>query len=76
MTRFDIPQSKVTTAHQAKLAYVYVRQSSLSQVTPHSESTALQYRLVDRAVTLGWPRDRVSIITAMEPIDYHRKGAS
>ena len=27
--------SKVTTAHQAKLAYVYVRQSSLSQVLRH-----------------------------------------
>ncbi len=54
--------SKVTTAHQAKLAYVYVRQSSLSQVTRHGESTELQYRLVERAIALGWPRERVKLI--------------
>ncbi len=62
MTSLDLPRSKVTTAQQAKLAYVYVRQSSLSQVTHHSESTELQYHLVERAVTLGWPCDRVKII--------------
>ena len=46
---------RVTTAHRAKLAYVYVRQSSLNQVKLHQESTQLQYRLVDRAIALGWP---------------------
>jgi hypothetical protein len=40
---------RATTAHRAKLAYVYVRQSSLNQVKQHQESTELQYRLVDRA---------------------------
>jgi DNA invertase Pin-like site-specific DNA recombinase len=54
--------SKVTTTHRAKLAYVYVRQSSLSQVMRHGESTELQYRLVERALALGWPRERVQII--------------
>jgi hypothetical protein len=44
---------RVTTAHRAKLAYVYVRQSSLNQVKQHHESTELQYRLVDRAIALG-----------------------
>jgi len=53
---------RVTTAHRAKLAYVYVRQSSLNQVKHHQESTQLQYRLVDRAVALGWPHGRVHII--------------
>jgi DNA invertase Pin-like site-specific DNA recombinase len=53
---------RVTAAHRAKLAYVYVRQSSLNQVRQHQESTALQYRLVDRAVGLGWPRERVQVI--------------
>jgi DNA invertase Pin-like site-specific DNA recombinase len=52
----------VTTAHRAKLAYVYVRQSSLNQVKHHQESTQLQYRLVDRAVALGWPHGRVHVI--------------
>ena len=53
---------RVTTAHRAKLAYVYVRQSSLNQVKLHQESTALQYRLVDRAIALGWPHGRVQVI--------------
>jgi DNA invertase Pin-like site-specific DNA recombinase len=39
-----------------------VRQSSVSQVTRHAESTDLQYGLVERAVTLGWPRDGVEVI--------------
>ncbi len=62
MNRHNTLPSKVTTIHQAKLAYVYVRQSSLSQVTHHGESTELQYRLVERAIALGWPRERVKII--------------
>jgi hypothetical protein len=40
---------RITTAHRAKLAYVYVRQSSPGQVRHHQESTELQYRLVERA---------------------------
>ena len=64
MTQPDHRSGKVSIAHQAKWAYVYVRQSSLSQVTQHGESTELQYRLVDRAVALGWPRERVKIIDA------------
>lgn len=53
---------RATTAHRAKLAYVYVRQSSLNQVKQHQESTELQYRLVERAVALGWPHERVQVI--------------
>ncbi len=43
----------ITTAHRARAAYVYVRQSSVGQVTRHAESTTLQYALVDRAERLG-----------------------
>jgi hypothetical protein len=53
---------RLTTAHRAKLAYVYVRQSSVNQVRQHQESTELQYRLVDRAIGLGWPPERVQVI--------------
>ena len=42
-----------TTNQRAKMAYVYIRQSSLMQVTRHGESTDLQYALVQRAVALG-----------------------
>jgi len=51
-----------TTDQRAKMAYVYIRQSSLMQVTRHAESTELQYSLVERAVQLGWPRERVEVI--------------
>jgi DNA invertase Pin-like site-specific DNA recombinase len=51
-----------TTDQRAKMAYVYIRQSSLMQVTRHAESTDLQYALVQRAVALGWPRERVELI--------------
>ena len=44
------------------MAYVYVRQSSVNQVRQHQESTELQYRLVDRAIGLGWPPERVQVI--------------
>lgn len=53
---------RINTAHRAKLAYVYVRQSSVGQLRHHQESTTLQYRLVDRALGLGWPRERVEVI--------------
>jgi DNA invertase Pin-like site-specific DNA recombinase len=53
---------RLTPARRAKLAYIYVRQSSITQVKHHQESTELQYRLVDRAVGLGWPRERIQVI--------------
>jgi hypothetical protein len=39
-----------TTDQRAKMAYVYIRQSSLMQVTRPASSTELQYSLVERAV--------------------------
>jgi hypothetical protein len=42
------PDEQISTAHRAKRAYVYVRQSSVNQMKHHRESTELQYRLVDR----------------------------
>jgi DNA invertase Pin-like site-specific DNA recombinase len=56
------PSVTPTTVQRAKLAYVYVRQSSMIQVTRHAESTDVQYALVERAVSLGWPRDRIELI--------------
>jgi DNA invertase Pin-like site-specific DNA recombinase len=54
--------SPITAEHLARWAYVYVRQSCLGQVLRHSESTSLQYQLVERVVAWGWPRDRVHVI--------------
>jgi hypothetical protein len=49
----SLTEERITTAHRAKLLYVYVRQSSPGQVRHHRESTELQYRLVERAVYLA-----------------------
>ena len=57
-----VSSSKVSASHLEKLAVVYVRQSSPTQVLEHRESTARQYALADRAVAFGWSRDRVLII--------------
>src|SRR5258708_1787036 len=65
-------ESPVTTAHRAKLAYIYVRQSTVGQVRQHQESTELQYRLVDRAALFGWPKERIEVIDD----DLGKSGAS
>ncbi|MEU2289091.1 hypothetical protein ABZ614_45690 [Streptomyces sp. NPDC013178] len=54
--------SKVTDRQLARLAVVYVWQSSMRQVADHQESTRLQYALVDKAASLGWPASRVVVI--------------
>lgn len=43
-------------------AYNYVRQSSYRQVLEHTESARRQHDFQDRAVGLGWTRDRVITI--------------
>jgi len=53
---------KVTTDHLRRLAYLYVRQSSLQQVHDHRESTVRQYDLKSRAQALGWPAARIQVI--------------
>lgn len=62
MIQTDHSQSKISTEHRAKWAYVYVRQSSPGQVIRHQESTDLQYQLAGRAVELGWPRERIDVV--------------
>jgi DNA invertase Pin-like site-specific DNA recombinase len=47
---------KVTAAHLARKAVVYVRQSSPKQVRENLESQRLQYALADRARALGFGR--------------------
>jgi DNA invertase Pin-like site-specific DNA recombinase len=58
MTTDTLPHTTVTATQWAKLASGYVRQSSLHHVRHHGESPDRQYQLVERAVHLGWPRDR------------------
>jgi DNA invertase Pin-like site-specific DNA recombinase len=69
---WERPGSKIDDRHLRRLAVVYVRQSTRQQVVDHQESTRLQYALVDRAVALGWPADRVLVIDE----DLGRSGSS
>ena len=55
-------EAKITAAHLRRGAVVYVRQSTIAQLTRNRESTARQYDLVARAVELGWPRAGVRVI--------------
>src|SRR6187399_139339 len=64
--------SKLKPWHLDRGAIVYVRQSTPQQVLDHRESTARQYALADRAVALGWTRDRVTTIDT----DLGRSGQS
>ncbi len=53
---------KVAASHLRRRACVYVRQSTAAQVEFNRESTQRQYRLVERAVALGWSRDAVEVV--------------
>lgn len=54
--------TKISTSHLAREAFVYVRQSTAAQVECNRESTDRQYRLVERAIALGWGREQVNVI--------------
>ena len=53
---------KIETTHLNRMAYVYVRQSSLRQVREHTESTERQYQLRERALEYGWPAERIRVV--------------
>ena len=55
-------RSKLTSSHLRRQAFVYLRQSSQTQVERNVESTARQYALVERAIELGFTREQVVVI--------------
>ena len=55
-------EAKVQPQHLRRGAFVYVRQSSASQVEHNRESTQRQYALVERARSLGWTPEQVTVI--------------
>jgi DNA invertase Pin-like site-specific DNA recombinase len=54
--------TKITDTHLQKIAYVYLRQSSMGQVRNHRESTERQYALQELARNLGWPTARIVVL--------------
>jgi DNA invertase Pin-like site-specific DNA recombinase len=67
-----LSSGKITASHLGRDAYVYVRQSTPTQVQVHTESLARQYELRQRATALGWPAHQVVVIDA----DLGRSGAN
>ena len=63
--------AKIGPVHLGRDAYVYVRQSTLTQLREHTESLMRQYELRERAVALGWDVHQVRVIDA----DLGRSGA-
>ena len=53
---------KITSSHLARVAIVYLRQSSAAQVENNRESTDRQYALVNKATDLGWAGENVLVI--------------
>ena len=63
--------AKIGAVHLGRDAYVYVRQSTLTQLRDHTESMMRQYEMRERAVALGWDAHQVRVIDA----DLGRSGA-
>jgi len=53
---------KIQDTHLRRAAYVYIRQSSATQVLVNRESTQRQYQLTERAAQLGWSKERIRVI--------------
>jgi DNA invertase Pin-like site-specific DNA recombinase len=64
--------AKVTGAHLARTAYLYVRQSTLRQVLTNTESATRQYALRQKAIALGWQAEHIVTIDT----DQGQSGAS
>lgn len=63
---------KISEEHMDRNAYLYVRQSTVRQVLENTESTKRQYALKERAIAMGWPEDRITIIDS----DLGKSGSS
>jgi excisionase family DNA binding protein len=53
---------KVRPEHLDRIAFVYIRQSSLKQVREHVEGRRRQYQMVDWVQAMGWPKERIVVI--------------
>lgn len=56
--------NKITKSHLQKLAIVYVRQSTQTQLLKNKQSLELQYALCDKAKDYGWDLNNIQIIDA------------
>ncbi len=61
-TKLQTSSAKIRAFHLQRRACVYIRQSTVFQVTHHRESTERQYNLRQRALAFGWKAEAVDII--------------
>lgn len=53
---------KIQASHRLRLACIYIRQSSPSQLRDNKESLRLQYQLLEKAERRGWSKTNIRII--------------
>jgi DNA invertase Pin-like site-specific DNA recombinase len=58
----SLVNSKIRPDHLDRQAFIYIRQSTLAQVRDNTGSTTRQYELSNRAINLGWSRERIVVI--------------
>ena len=54
--------NKIQSFHQQKMAFIYLRQSTMHQVMHNQESTNRQYALKQKAQQYGWDPTRIRIM--------------
>jgi len=54
--------AEITPQHLAKIAFIYVRQSTPQQVKHNLQSQQLQYDLTDLAKAKGWAHDKIIVV--------------
>ena len=53
---------KINPVNKEKMAYIYLRQSTMGQVRFHQESTERQYTLQNKALELGWSQEKIKVL--------------
>src|SRR6056297_3085243 len=53
---------KIQSFHQQRIAYIYLRQSTMHQVMHNLESTDRQYALKQKALEYGWDSTNIRIL--------------
>ena len=63
--------TKLRPTHLQREAWIYVRQSTMTQVRENTESLEAQYELFGRAEALGWRAEQIRVVDE----DLGRSGA-
>ena len=70
--KFRATNPKITDSHLARMAVIYIRQSTLRQVVKHTASGTFQRSLADLARQYSWPDDLIVVVDR----DQGRSGTS